>query len=43
MCLMPHFEILPEREKGPDDPPSLSELFRPEEYMAGNPKNAEKA
>jgi hypothetical protein len=32
--LMSHIANLPEREKGPDDPVSLPEIFRTKEYMA---------
>jgi hypothetical protein len=32
--LMSHLASLPEREKGPDDPISLPEIFRTKEYMA---------
>jgi hypothetical protein len=32
--LMSHLAGLPEREKGPDDPISLPEIFRTKEYMA---------
>ena len=32
--LMSHLSGLPEREKGPDDPISLPEIFRTKEYMA---------
>jgi hypothetical protein len=31
---MSHLANLPEREKGPDDPVSLPEIFRTKEYMA---------
>lgn len=32
--LMSHLSGLPEREKGPDDPVSLPEIFRTKEYMS---------
>ena len=32
--LISHLAKLPEREKSPDDPVSLSEIFRTKEYMA---------